>query len=310
MFNVTVPPVPIARRLSILSAALFAQTAMIAAVAGHISIAAYFAGLTCFLVAWWMAASDRYTLRSLRFRRSGVRVAANVLLAIQLTALGLMPYVRRAEGHATEKQALPKEEPDAPHAAEDMYAGIILLPQVQRHATIVPPLPALRRHLFHAGAKTPLSVPFSGEYWFFNWPMRRPPATSMVAHGTPTEFKFTAAGRIPLIMQGRQTFGTPIDPRCCSRIDLAISNTDPMPGTVGIELILVNSAMPKRPSQALDEAMVMSALPRETLKFEIPANPAVAVFDEVVVVFHLREPRKTRSANISVDRFYFVPRGG
>jgi hypothetical protein len=319
MFKSAIRPVPIARRFRMLGAAISGQAGIIAAITGHTAIAAYLIGLTCFLVAWWMAASDRYTPRSLQFHRSGVRVVANVLLAMQLTALGLLPYVRRADARAVADEARAKDPQDVAHAAEDRYSGVILLPEVQRHATIVPPMPALRRQLFHPGTTIPLSVPFSGEYWFFYRPMRRPPDSSLVAHGTPTEFKFTAAGRTPLTMQARQSFGIPIDSRCCSRLELAISNTDPMPGTVNVELILVNTALPERPSLSLGEVTVTSALPaganentpaaKEMLTFQMPATPPIGVFDEMMIIFHLREPRSARSANISIDRLYFVPRG-
>ena len=201
----------------------------------------------------------------------------------------------------------------------DMYAGIILVPEVNEHVTLVPPLPALRRDLFRAGRTRPLSVPFSGEYWFYYWPSRRPPHNSMVARGTPIAFKFTATGRTPLVMQARQSFGVPIDTQCCSRIDLSISNTDPLPGTVSIELQLVNSMLPEKPLQSLGEAPLMSALPSvvtdntpaatETLSFQMPARSLLRQFNEIAIIFHLQEPRKGRSANISIERFSLVPRG-
>jgi hypothetical protein len=287
---------------AILPAAVVIQTGMVAAVAGYMAAAACLLALSCSVVAWWAAATDPPKTQPDMFRPSIQGVVASVLLAIQLTGCGLMPYVSRPASRTTAED---KTKEDGGGRA-DLYSGIILLPEVQRHVAIVPPLPAVQRNLLRAGTSSPLSFSFSGEYWFFYHPRQRPPKNSLVVYGAPTAFKFTSLPGVPLLMQARQAFTTPIDVQCCSRIEIVISNTDPLPGTVSLELILANTALTGENALSLGEAEVIPA--KKMLSFELPRQSVIRYFNEMMIVFHLRAPRMNRSANIAVDRFYLVPR--
>jgi hypothetical protein len=121
-----------------------------------------------------------------------------------------------------------------------------------------------------------------------------------------------------MLMEANQNLGTLIDLNCCSKIQIAISNADPYPGSVSLELILVNTTLPSRPSQSLGSVEVKS-IPRwkpfddgvplpETLTFAVPATSSLRKFDEVKIRFHLDTVRAETAARIAIERFLFVPR--
>ena len=117
----------------------------------------------------------------------------------------------------------------------------------------------------------------------FKAPDTRPPENALHARGSPAEHTFRSTDHRPLIMEARQNFGVSIDLRCCREIQIAINNADSYRWTVSIELILVDSTLPGKPSQSLGMSPVKStpqwtiygARPQaqpEILSFAIPAN--------------------------------------
>jgi hypothetical protein len=119
-------------------------------------------------------------------------------------------------------------------------------------------------------------------------------------------------------MEANQNFGTLIDLSCCRKIEVAISNADRYPGSVSLELLLVNTTLPGRPSQSLGSAAVKSIPPwrpnddgmpiPETLAFAVPSVTSLHKFDEVKIRFHLDALRAETAAKIAIERFVFVPR--
>ncbi len=120
-------------------------------------------------------------------------------------------------------------------------------------------------------------------------------------------------------MEAHQHLGTMIDLNCCSRIQVAIRNTDRYPETVSLELVLTDTSLSKRPSQSLGNITVTSTRPwklygdrpavSETLTFEIPSRSTLKRFDEVTVIFHLEPLRADVGAKIGIEKFVLVPRG-
>ena len=199
----------------------------------------------------------------------------------------------------------------------ERYPGIILHPESEQHVTIVPPLPTLGAGLFDADQPSRLKVPFFGVYWFFRQSDGRPPQDSIESQGDPASLGFSSVDSSPLGMEAHQNFGTLIDYRCCRAVQVAVRNADRRPGTVSLELILINTRLPQRPSVSLGRVPVLSTLRwmpqdrrppvREVLNFPLPANSALRQFDEVGVRFWLRAPRQNKSAKIAIERFVFVP---
>jgi hypothetical protein len=195
------------------------------------------------------------------------------------------------------------------------HTGVILLPEHQQHTTLVPPLPSMPSDLFDSKHQNPMSIPFYGAYWFFKLPDTEPPPNSYRTHGTPTEMTFYAPDSRPLIMEAHQNLGKLIDLACCREIRIEIENADRYPGTVSIELVLVNTREGQKGSVSLGSAPVTSApgdpgAPwKETLTFPIPARAPIRQFDELTIRFPRRRTRIFRSAKVAIDRFVLVPRG-
>ncbi len=195
------------------------------------------------------------------------------------------------------------------------HTGIILLPEREERVTLVPPLPSMPRDLFDDKHKHPLSIPFYGAYWFFKPPDSQPPPNAYVTHGTPAKMTFSAPDWRPLMMEAHQNLGKLIDLSCCSEIRIEIENADRYPGTVSLELVLLNTREGQKGSVWLGSAPVTSApgdpaAPmRETLTFPVPARAAIRAFDELMIRFPRRRTRIFRSARVAIERFVMVPRG-
>jgi hypothetical protein len=177
----------------------------------------------------------------------------------------------------------------------------------------------MQQGLFSASHATPLSIPFFGVYWIFKAPAVRPPENSLQARGSPSEHTFRSTDHRPLIMVAKQNFGVSIYLKCCREIQMAINNADTYRWTVSIELILVDSTLPGKPSQSLGMSPVKSAPPwtiygdrppaqPEVLSFAIPPNATIRSFDEVTVRYQLDAPRMDTAAKVAIERFVLVPR--
>jgi hypothetical protein len=206
--------------------------------------------------------------------------------------------------------------PVADTGAAGGFPGVILWPEVKPITTLIAPMPALGSNPFQGRHPQPLGIPFGGEYWMYRWPFARPPSSSILQRGTPSKLGFSTTDHTPLEMEAHQKLETPIDVRCCSGIQLEVLNADRYPGTLTIELILVNSE-PVRLSQSLGNAAVNSrpdlsqdpVLPvREMLDFAVPGEPAIDQFNEFKIVFHRTVRRADRSAKLSIERFVLLPR--
>jgi hypothetical protein len=60
-------------------------------------------------------------------------------------------------------------------------------------------------------------------------------------------------------MEAYQNLGTSIDLECCSEIDVAITNADVRPGTIALAIRLTDSDSIGKPSQDLEERIIVSS---------------------------------------------------
>ncbi len=243
-----------------------------------------------------------------------VLMAACLTLGVQ-TARGLLRD--RVHGGETGAGAKAPGRPLADYelvrgpakVGDNDFPGVILRPEVRKDVvTLVDPAPAGTG--FSAEPAHPLGIPFSGEYWMFRRPFKRPPYGSFMERGSPAWRGFLTTDHAPLQMEAHHRLDEPIKVICCSKVQIAIWNGDRYPGTVWLELVLIDAG---RLSQSLGTAAVTSsagALPvRETLEFAIPGACAVERFNEFKVVFHRDRKRMDKSARIEIDRFVLVPAG-
>ena len=324
------------QQLTAVTMALCAEGAAVAGLAGSSFIAAVLAGISSAVWTWFFTAEEAPFNLDIR---SPVRVVMTVALAIILTAAGLIPYLKHARGSGgigiffanrlgqrlspgKQQQQTGREKTSEGSVSDfaEAYSGIVLWPKRQTLTTLVAPAPILGNYRVGISrSANPLVVPFSGVYWFFKAPDVRPPRGSREAHGSPELMTTRSTDRRPLSMEAHQNLGTLIGLNCCSRIQVAIRNTDRYPETVSLELILTDSSLPKRPSQSLGIIMVKSTRPwrlygdrppvSETLNFEIPARSVINRFDDVTIVFRLDPARADFGAKIGIERFVLVPRG-
>jgi hypothetical protein len=197
------------------------------------------------------------------------------------------------------------------------FAGVILWPEIKPVTTLIAPLPALGSNPFQGRPAQPLSIPFAGEYWMYRWPFAHPPASSFKERGTPSKLAFSTTDHTPLQMEADQKLETPIDVGCCSGIQVELVNSDRYPGTLTLELILLNTEnggpvsmslgsepVTSRPNSTQDAVKPV----RETLTFPVPAQSFMDQFTELKIVFHRSRLRMDKSAKVSVERFVLLPR--
>lgn len=195
------------------------------------------------------------------------------------------------------------------------YRGVILLTDAQPRTIVAPPPPG--RSNVQSQPNQPMSIPFDGVYWLYKPPDRQPPKDSYTIRGSPAVMAFRSSDRIPLEMEARQDFVTPIDLSCCSRIEVEIANADRGPGSVWLQLILLDQRAAGSPSQTLGVQPVKSRpavmlgsqvqpLP-EILSFAIPRDSRIREFDAARVLFLHIGNSAARSSRIAIQRFRFVP---
>lgn len=304
------PPGPPRQFLSSITAAMLVQSAAIEALLEHEFLAAALLSAGIAVAAWRATAVDPNA--PLKSSRAWITGAGALLLVI----LGLLPFRVVTPGTSLASSAAPTEPGDAfDRSLADSYRAVVLLPERQPHVTLVPPLPALTRDPFRENKKT-LQIPFYGVYWFFRRPDLRPPADAVEIHGTPVALTFRSHDSRQLVEEAHQSLGAPFQLACCSAIELAILNHNRSPGTVSIELILVDTFAPGRLSQSLGVLPVRSVYyPQdtssgvaETLEFPIPPSPAIQHFDEFTIRFHRPFLLSRESSNIAIEGFTLKPR--
>lgn len=320
-------------------ATLCAEAAAIAAFAGYLLSSVLLVGVASAVWTWSFTrgaqpnagqSSPQFSLRPLSM----------IALAIVITAAGLIRYLPHSfrvrgfgvpspyharqgspPGEKAEQLGRQKKFNRAGLARDESESGIVLWPENLTQTKLVAPAPLFGNGLStnHLSAK-PLEIPFDGVYWFFKAPDLHPPKTSRQAHGSPELVNIRSTDRRPLSMEAHDHLGSMLDLDCCSRIQVAIRNADHYPETVSLELVLINTSAPGKPSQSLGTLMVKSTRPwklfdeaarpvSETLNFSIPTHASIRRFDEVMVVFRLDAARADAGPKIAIDRFVLVPRG-
>jgi hypothetical protein len=315
---------------------LCAQTGAFAALAGYPLKAALLVGVSSAVWTWSFTKDDnRKSSTSSQF---SWRALLTVWLAVVFTAFGLIQYLRPtygirgfgmpnfaryapSPGNWRGQEVRGKVPRGSIMPAAEGDPGVVLLPDKQTHTKLVAPPPLIENALLTShGSTKPLEIPFEGVYWFFRAPDVHPPRTSRQAHGSPELLDIRSTDRRPLSMEAHENLGSMLDLNCCSRIQIAIRNADRYPETVSLELVLINSTVPGKPSQSLGRTMVTSTRPwrlydkrsspaSETLTFIIPAHTSIHRFDEMKVVFRLDAARADAGPKIAIDRFVLVPRG-
>ena len=321
------------------AAALCAQCGVLAALAGYMFPAAVLIGAA--FAAWTWCYTHNTTVSQRQQSLSATEGSSLMFMTLAfLFILGaLFPYLQTSRGYGRfgisvgnhswpaggsghhRGQPIHVSSPDrSAVTASAGDTGIVLVPVTQTVTKLVAPTPMQLTTLpANGSASDPLIIPFNGVYWFFKAPDVQPPETSRHSRASPETVEIRSTDRRPLSIEAHDYLGALIDVNCCSRIQIAIRNADRYPETVSLELVLVDTSLPSRPSQSLGRIMVKSTRPwdiygkpateSETLNFSIPNRPSLRRFDEVKIVFRLDRSRADAGAKIAIDHFVLVPRG-
>jgi hypothetical protein len=328
------PPFPWRAWVSALACAFALQGSVVSLLGGYPLGAAC---LVCLGVALLtlrsLVAGGSEVRRTETLPRSLLGLLLTVILSAGLTVGGGLTVGLASDSGSPGSSAAPKSPARAPvasvyvppSAAEEISVadrgvpGIILWPEVKPQTQLVAPLPSWVRRPGPAQLPPPATIPFSGEYWMFRPPNLRPPQRSYFQKASPLKLSFVTTDHVPLRMEAHQRLEHEIDLQCCGAIQIAISNADSYPGSVTLELILIDGQEPVRNSQTLGTAEVASwplqaFWSREVhpvsdlLNFVIPASTVLRQFNEIKVLFHFSLIRRDRSARISIERFVLLPR--
>jgi hypothetical protein len=269
------------------------------AISGYKVIAVLLIAASCFSLGWM---AQRYGWRKQQ-EPVAARFWKQALWATFVTFIALLPGFRRFDTASYAAQLLDKPGED-PKLGQ-MQAGVILLAKPKTAVLLELP----RKTNLQTRTKQPTfrlaSIPFTGQYWFFRPPRRRPPPGSLTEQGDPTTLTMTLEDFGILRMQAQQPIGRSIDVNCCHSIDIVLSGKDEQPESVLLELILVDSSASGNNMQTLGSQPLASET--ASIRFAIPRHPAIRSFDELLVSFHLEAPRSRRSATVAIERFDLLP---
>lgn len=304
----------------VLMASLCAQAGAVAMLWHHpFRAAAFFAISTAILTSLSISTGAYRPGKAPQLPHSALSVAMTFLLAATFTFGGIAVHGRFGAGSdtvagpsGTGGTSLTPVNTDLPARPDDNAAfggdfpGVILLPELKPYPTFFVPVaaPSVR---FGAPISRPIGIPFSGAYWMFRWPAARPPRRSTVRRGSTTELSFHTTDGQPMKMEAHQKLDPPVSTQCCTRIQLVVRSAERYPGTVALELILIDTSVPLNLSQNLGSATVGApSQDGQVLSYRMPAAAALRQFSEIAVVFH-RAVNSDKSARIAIERFVLVP---
>jgi len=271
------------------------------------------------------------TRRPASLPRSVLGLGLTFVLAIGLTVGGMLPrFAGRGFGFGSEggkasspapagmpspSGTLPAEPPRG--IADSGFFGVVLWPEIKPYATLIAPMPQTPSGLGTATLPRPIGIPFSGEYWMYRWPFAHPPQNSFFERGNPADLSFSTTDHQPLQMEARHKLDQSIAVDCCRGIQVEVRNADRYPGTISLELYLIDRRSPREFQMWIGRAPVVSrpeisgdkvTAVRETLEFPMPSYTQIREFDEFKIVFSRDRRRLDKSAKVAIERFVLLPR--
>ncbi|BDC48083.1 hypothetical protein F183_A03990 [Bryobacterales bacterium F-183] len=203
----------------------------------------------------------------------------------------------------------------------DPKSGFVLRPPVDEDKPLIAPPPSVTQRLFgkpravQTKPTEPFDIPFDGVYWFYpNFRMSLP-RDAGEREGNPVENGFQSNDGTPMRMEARQSISRTIDLRGFREVEVLVRNADPRPGTVWMQLIVIDNSKAKPRMQWVGTQPVIARTVadqpavQETLRFAVSPDLRWTEFDEILLRFDLRTPRRAESAKISIERFRLIPRG-
>jgi hypothetical protein len=195
------------------------------------------------------------------------------------------------------------------------YESIILWPPPEKKQ-IVAPQPA-EISPFATRIAKPIVIRFDGAYWYFQPPDKRPGPRAHQAHGTPIAAKIGTNNDFPLTMEAVQSLSAPIRIAPYREIQLSIENWDNVRGSIVLNVLLTDTALPGEPALTLGGQPILSTEPaqfsfksaptQEVLRFPIPTHATLRKFDQITVYFLPDAAHFAVGPKIAIQQFAFVP---
>ena len=190
------------RASKLAASALYAAIAF--AIAGATVAAAVLAALAVATVAWFLPAPGR--------RGSGV--FARIALALLLATVIRTPFAdsffgspwRQGSGSGPSSE---REEPTGggTSAPGGQFSGVVLLTALESEAPALRAPPQVRTAPVPRTLASPITIRFSGEYWYFYWPMRRPGSDALRKLGDPKLLTYRSVDQVHARHAGSPTAG-------------------------------------------------------------------------------------------------------
>jgi hypothetical protein len=197
----------------------------------------------------------------------------------------------------------------------DGYIGVILTPK-QSKRNEATTLSQLNFRSPEPSMMRSLTIPFTGSYWFFQYPFVRPPLDSITAEGDPAAIGVRSSNYEPLLMEAVQNLYQPMETARLGEVQIDMQDADAFPGTVSVELVLVDTGTWDHPAQSLGirplTAPVVIESARnshpENINFTVPEHPRCREFNQMRLIFRLDSSRSRQAAAIAVRSFTLLAR--
>ena len=321
---------PFARRLAMaIAASGLLQAALLANFIAEREFAVLFFVAGAALLAVQLPAKEEVTRKRKFLASSRSRVLLSTTMATVVVVFGLLPFLMSA-GHrersfdALLRNLFVKTVPvtgahqsvrvQQPPIRSDGYIGVILTPKQKKR--VEPKVPRITVATRTGGLLHPLTIRFTGSYWFFQSPFLGPPMDSVTAEGDPATIGVRSSNYKPLLMEAVQDLDEPIDTASLENIQLSMLDTDPYPGTVSVELVLVDTKLENH-LQSLG-VQRLNAIPvvknansshSDTLTYSVPWYCRCKEFNQIRLIFRLDPSRSKQGAAIAIQSFMLGPRG-
>jgi hypothetical protein len=250
-----------------------------------------------------------------KVRESSVRrvSAGNSVTVWMLTVVSLLPFLLGVGVAARGWMGMPAVHASVHvanflHRAERGYAGIILTRPKMRHE-IVTPLLAANPEGFRKEEKT---IPFDGQYWYFQAPETRPGVDARVVPGDPAKSRIASTDSMPIVMEAHQRLAREMDMSCCRAMRLNLVNADAVPGSITLEVqfrdghgYVLSAGRKVLPSSVVSPMPLHRAPVHETLVFQIPRAAKGKQIDEITVKVQPERSRSLAAPEVGIESFAF-----
>ncbi len=256
-----------------------------------------------------------------RVRASNRTSALNTVVALLLTVLALVPFLRTSYVASLMEAVLGSHRVGSMakavkrHGAAQRkagYEGVILLTPPKPHALIVP-VKQTSAVMFGQTHE----IDFDGAYFYFQQPNTSPGREAHTVRADPTKRRIWSVDQTPLVMEAHQRLGSSIAMSCCRSLRVHVKNADTVSGMLTLEVWLRDAATKRStqislgakvlPTSVVDPMPLDRAPVEDTLTFQIPRADSVKSFNEIVVRIQPGAKMSLAGPQVAIESFSLHP---